>query len=56
MAGVDRSRKCFRRNRIDSCMGSSSIALGATQRTSVDSSLTDNWPAINLVAKQMLNS
>jgi hypothetical protein len=44
------------RSRIDSCIGSASIAAGETQRTSVDSSLTDNWPPTSLAAKQRLNS
>ena len=44
------------RSRMDSCIGSSSIPLGATQRTSVDSSLTDSLPPTSLAAKQMLNS
>jgi hypothetical protein len=44
------------RSRIDSCIGNSSIACGATQRTSVDSSLTDSWPPMSLAAKHRLNS
>ena len=43
MAGVGRcSKKCSRRSRIDSCIGSSSMALGSTQRTSVDSLLSSD--------------
>ena len=44
------------RSLIDSCIGSASIAAGATQRTSVDSSLTDSWPLTSLEAKHRLNS
>ena len=50
------SRKCLMRSRIDSCIGSSSIACGAIQRTSVDSSLTDSWPPTSRAAKHRLNS